>query len=289
MLNIYQFEGEEKGEHVLILGAIHGDEVCGPMAITKVIERFVNKTLVLQRGKVTFVPVCNPSAYTQNIRYVDRNLNRFMTPIDEPKVYEDSLTNVICPLLESADVLLDIHSYHVGGAPFIFIEQPNGKEVPYAQCLGVSHMVYGFQNAYVNADGAVSEDALKEGMGTTEYLRQFGGYGVTLECGQHNDLESIVVAERAIENTFQYFNMLDGDALKNHTSQIIEIQKVYYNEENAEFCEEWCNFQSVPKGTKIARYSGGEVVSVQEDSYIVLPRKDAPVDEEWFYIGRSVA
>ena len=175
MLDVCVFDSGLKGPHLLVLGAIHGDEVCGPIAIPRVIEKFQNRTLFLKKGKVTFVPVCNPKAYEENVRFIDRNLNRYMSPISEPKLYEDDLTNALCPLLESADVLLDIHSYHVGGEPFIFVQDPNAEEVPFAQTLGPKHMVYGFAEAYQNADGADSEEALKESMGTTEYIRLFDG------------------------------------------------------------------------------------------------------------------
>ncbi len=210
-----------------------------------------------------------------------------MSPIDSPKVYEDYITNIHCPILREADVLLDIHSYHVGGDPFIFIEHPYGKEVPYAKSLGIEHMVYGFQNSYINTDCIVSDKKLKEGMGTTEYTREFGGFGITLECGQHKDPNSIVVAEESIMKTFKYFNMIDGELDTNSSAKIIEIKDVIYKKNNSEFLNDWCNFQSLSKGTKIAKYENEEFDIAEQDSYIVLPRKEAPIDDEWYYIGQA--
>ena len=42
------------------------------------------------------------------------------------------------------------------------------------------------------------------GVGTTEYMRSQGGYGVTLECGQHDDPAAPEVAWRAIRNTLAH-------------------------------------------------------------------------------------
>lgn len=287
MLQTYKFDSGLKGPKLLLLGAIHGDETCGVVALSKIVQQFESRAIFLKKGSVTIVPMCNPKAYEKNVRFIDRNLNRYMSPISNPSIYEDDLTNALCPLLEDADVLLDIHSYHVGGAPFIFVEGPDGEEVPYAKSLGIDHLVYGFQNSYANADGALSEEALKKGMGTTEYIRQFGGYGITLECGQHLDPKSINVAEDAILKTLQYLGMAEGNVLGSASCKMIKIQKLYYKQLGAEFCEEWCNFQFLPKGTKIIEYSGGDALIAQEDGYIVLPRIDTPVGEEWFYLGRG--
>ena len=70
----------------------------------------------IERGTVTFVPITNPLAYRLKQRMGDRNLNRNMAPSAIPQDFEDRIANVLCPLLDAHDVLLDLHSFHTGGA-----------------------------------------------------------------------------------------------------------------------------------------------------------------------------
>ena len=48
------------------------------------------------------------------------------------------------------------------------------------------------------------------GVGTTEYMRSGGGYGITLECGQHDDPAGPAVARVAIERTLAVLGMSDA-------------------------------------------------------------------------------
>jgi hypothetical protein len=47
------------------------------------------------------------------------------------------------------------------------------------------------------------------GVGTTEYMRSGGGYGITLECGQHDDPAGPAVARAAIEHTLALLGLSD--------------------------------------------------------------------------------
>ena len=286
MLDVYKFDSGSEGPNVLILGAIHGDEVCGPKAMARVIEAFEAQDLVLLKGAVTFIPVCNPKAYEQNVRFVDRNLNRYMSPISAPRVYEDDLTNFLCPYLRQADVLLDIHSYFVGGAPFIFVDGARSPDIPFAKSLGPDHMVYGFTQAYQNADEADSKEAALEAMGTTEYMVQFGGYGVTLECGQHQDPQSVVVAERAIYNGLKFLEMIEGDVRNTSNVELVRVEKVFYAEDTLALSDSWVHLQPIKQGTEIARYEDGRVIAAEQDCVIFLPRACAQPGQELFYLGQ---
>ena len=291
MLETVHFDSEVDGKHFLVLGAIHGNEICGPVALNKVVQQVQSGQLKLLQGKVTFVPICNPEAYEQGIRFVDRDLNRFMSPIETPKVYEDFLTNELCSLLEQADVLLDIHSYKSGGVPFAFVETPQGKEVPFAQSIGVDHMVYGFSNAYQNAAAPTQEEreaARKESMGTTEYMRQFGGYGFTLECGKNGSSESIEFAESAVLNGLAYLGMIDPFPVHTSKPKIVEIESVHYRQEGENLASQSFNFASFCHGDVITTMLNKPKVVSDSDAMIVLPDRNASVGEAWFYLGRTV-
>ena len=112
------------GPRVVVLGAVHGNERCGAQAIAQVVDELAAGAFGIERGVLTMVPVTNPYAYQQRTRQVDRNLNRNLRVSAEPVDYEDQIANVLCPLLDAHDVLLDLHSFHTPGQPFTMVAPP---------------------------------------------------------------------------------------------------------------------------------------------------------------------
>jgi predicted deacylase len=133
-LRSHTFHGLAPGPRLLVTGAVHGNETCGTRAITQLLDEIDKGQLSIERGTVTFVPVTNPLAYRLKQRMGERNLNRNMAPSAIPQDFEDRIANVLCPLLDAHDVLLDLHSFHTGGAPFVMIGPQNnhGPLEPFA-------------------------------------------------------------------------------------------------------------------------------------------------------------
>ena len=113
----------------------------------------------IERGSVTFVPITNPLAHQLKRRFGDRNLNRNMAPSAIPQDFEDRIANVLCPLLDAHDVLLDLHSFHTGGAPFVMIGPQNNlgalepfalaaEEMQLALHTGAPRIVEGWLDTY---------------------------------------------------------------------------------------------------------------------------------------------
>jgi hypothetical protein len=162
------------------------------------------------------VPVANPKAYRQNTREGDRNLNRDLREKPLPADNEDRIGNRLCALLRQHDVLLDIHSFKGEGEPFVFFGPENNtgeleafrhatEEAAFAACLGTHILIHGWLDIYARLIAARERLSLPplsvtEGFGTTEYMRFAGGYGVTLECGRHDDPHSADVGHAAIRN-----------------------------------------------------------------------------------------
>ena len=129
-LRTHTFHGLAPGPSLLVLGAVHGNEVCGARAIKQLLEDIDSGRLTVERGTVTFVPVTNPLAYQLKQRTGDRNLNRNTAPSAIPQDFEDRIANVLCPLLDAHEVLLDLHSFHTGGSPFVMIGPQNNSGAP---------------------------------------------------------------------------------------------------------------------------------------------------------------
>ncbi len=308
------FASHAPGPRLLVTGAVHGNETCGTLAIRRVLAELESGALVLRRGSLTLVPVCNPLAFQRGQRAGDRNLNRALLPKPQPQDNEDRLANWLCPLLAAHDGLLDLHSFHTGGAPFVMVGpgDNSGPLEPFSQAateealvrvLGVQRAVDGWLSTYADgvaqraqqaqADGLAPE-ALPElhpryGVGTTEYMRSQGGWALTLECGAHSDPQSPEVAWRAIHRTLAHLGMTDAaPPLPEATIQTLSLHAVV-DKQHADdrFVRDWQSFDAVQAGTLIGHRASGAAVHAPGDGWLVFPNPRAAARQEWFYLARA--
>ena len=287
MIESHAFVGKESGIRLLVLGAVHGNEKCGTFAIRRVIEELETGKLEIERGAVTFVPICNPRAFDADQRFVDRNLNRFFVRKDSVDYYEDGLVNALVPLLESCDALLDIHSYTAGGAPFVFLGSPGTKEHEFANALGASFAMTGWQAAYAASGGQKQSVDPNESTGTTECARKFGAIAVTIECGQHRDAQAPEIAYKAILNALRFWGLLGGSVEVPQDTRLIEVKRVFHRGHGENFVKDWKHMEPVKKGDIIALGEQGEAVRIPDDGYLVMPHADVAYGGEWFYLGQE--
>ena len=56
-LRTLTYHGLAPGQRLLVLGAVHGNEICGTQAILQLMKELEDGRLTIERGSVTFVPV----------------------------------------------------------------------------------------------------------------------------------------------------------------------------------------------------------------------------------------
>ena len=312
-LRSHTFHGLAPGPRLLVLGAVHGNEVSGSEGIAQVLEAIDSGALVITRGAVTFVPITNPLAHQLGQRVGDRNLNRNMAPSAIPQDFEDRIANVLCPLLEAHDVLLDLHSFHTGGAPFVMIGPQDNegtlepfahadKEMQLALHAGPYRIVEGWLDTYARGvkrrsiaateGGSARSQSLvtnpNYGVGTTEYIRSRGGYAVTLECGQHQDPKGIEVAKHAIEQTLALLGITNTPPTPaTGEREVLRLVDVTDREDALDaFTHEWRSFDAVKAGDVIGVRRGGAGVKAPADGFVVFPNPKAEVGQEWFYFAQ---
>lgn len=299
-LEIIQFRGLRPGPRLLVLGAVHGNEPCGPRAIRRAIAECLGRRLVIERGQVTFVPVVNLKAYLKNERTGDRNLNRDLREATVPRDNEDRIANALCPLLREHDVLLDLHSFRSAGEPFVFLGPKDNDggiepfahaaaETAFASILGPELVMHGWLETYVNGVARKrpsSDGSLSLGVGTTEYMRFAGGYGVTLECGSHDDPQAEEVAYRAILNALAHLRLIAAPAPVRTAKRAIEIVDVVLAEAAGDRLEKpWRTGDAVQAGEVIARRAKGEPLVAPQAGYVIFPDANPSPGEELFYFG----
>lgn len=303
------FQSAITGPRLIIVGAVHGNETCGAEAIRQIIAEFNEKQLTLKLGRVTFVPVANPMAYELGQRCGERNLNRMLMPYEDPLAYEDHLANWLCPLLSQHDVLLDLHSFQGIGQAFVMVGPENNvgniepfqfadQEKALAKILGIKRAVDGWLKTYergIQRRQLAGNDApnlhaqnIKFGIGTTEYMRSQGGYGLTLECGNHLDPNAPTVARRAILNTLAHLGMIDvSHSLVPRPMESLQLYDVIDKSNDGDFFSQpWASFDPLRQGQVIGYQYTGEPVLAPKDGFIVFPDPTALEGDEWFYLAQ---
>ena len=301
-----QFDGLATGPRLIVLGAVHGNETCGTQAIRRAVAEIERGELALTAGRVSFVPVTNPLAYAHKRRMGDRNLNRNLAPTATPEQFEDQVANWLCPLLAAHDVLLDLHSFHTAGQPFVMLgpENNTGALEPFARAdeetalalrLGVHRFVDGWLDTYAAgvarrvAAGVSSREAdARYGVGTTEYMRAQGGIALTLECGQHDDPRAPDVAYRAIRNTLAHLRLTPEPVPEPVTrTEALRLYSVVDRiAEGDAFSRPWASFDPVRQGECIGTRHDGRELRADSDGYVVFPNPGAQPGQEWFYLAR---
>jgi predicted deacylase len=306
-LRSHRIAGLAPGPRLIVTGAVHGNETAGTQGIRRVLAEIDGGEIEIVRGSVSFVPVCNPLAYNQTRRMGDRNLNRRLQATAAPQDYEDRIANVLCPLLAEHQVLLDLHSFRSPGRPFVMRGPADNRgalepfaheaaEARLAAHVGPHRIVEGWMAAYADGvarrraraltPGAVHEDP-SYGVGTTEYMRSQGGYGITLECGQHEDPAAPEVAYRAIRQTLAVLGLaelpLAPPAAPFECLTLAEV--IDRHAEGDRFARTWTSFDPLAEGELIAWRADGSEVRAPQPGYIVFPDSAALPGHEWFYLA----
>jgi hypothetical protein len=307
-LRIHAFASLTPGPRLLVVGGVHGDEISGTLGIERVLAELDAGALQLLRGELTLVPVANPLARRRLQREGERNLNRLFRPSADPADYEARITNALAPLIARHEVLLDLHSFQSEGEAFSMIgpRDNTGALEPFVRSyeegqlalhIGTPVVVEGWLDIYAaglaqRAGGTPADEAaLDFGRGTNEYIRSCGGYGVTLECGQHQDPQAPEVAWRAIRRTLALLGMAalpdglaGGPAQPPRLLRLAGVTDRLHEEDS--FVRDWATFDEVQRGEPIGMRHDGTLLSAPDDGFIVFPNAVALPGAEWFYFAR---
>lgn len=282
MVEHFTFDSGKKGTHIVFTGAVHGNEPCGPVAMEKIIQQIQNKELTLSTGKVTFIPICNPEAYAKDVRQIDANLNRICMKSESPSTYEAKIANELCALLESlkADVLLDIHSFRTQGNPFCFVDFHTPANENFAHALGCDYMITGWDDAF--------EDD-QDSYGVVSFAHDIGLHSILVECGMNHSEESQQFAYQSIIKSLYYWGVIHQETIETDSkkSKRLHMDTVIFKEHEGHLTIPNNHFVFCKKDDVLAEYNAHPNFVMPYDGYIILPKADVPIGEEWFYIGKQ--
>ena len=187
------------------------------------------------------------------------------------------------------------------GEAFVFVgpEDNSGEIEPFrlsepesalALRLGPKTIMHGWMPTYTRSAlerrrrGGKGDPA--EGIGTTEYMRSVGGYGVTLECGQHNDPSAVDVAYSAIVNALGHLQLIDARPSPAKLEKTIEIvEAVLCDSAGDRLARDFVTGDAVRSGETIAVRADGSTLTAPSDGFVVFPNRNASPMEELYYFG----
>lgn len=108
-----EFCGTKQGPHIFLSGGMHGDEINGVAAINNFLawaeENNIEQDLI---GKITVLPLMNPSGFANNMREVyedHQDLNRSFGK-DEPTTFSEAIAKELTEnIFQYCDIGLDFH------------------------------------------------------------------------------------------------------------------------------------------------------------------------------------
>ncbi len=289
---VHSFEGPRPGPHVLITGLVHGNEICGAIAI----DRLLGDRLRPAQGRLSFAFV-NTAAYERfdpanptASRFVDEDFNRLWTAevLDGPRSsVELSRARDLRPLVDTVDLLLDIHSLQQGDDAML-LSGPLEKGRSLARQVGAP--------ATVVADS---------GHAAGTRLRDYAGFAdpasaknaLLVECGQHWRAGSETVALETAIRFLAATGTIDAATARAYGADappppqhLIEVSEaVTAVSEDFAFEEPYRGFEVIPKaGTVIARDGARTFSTPYDNCVLVMPALRLKPGQTAVRLGRRI-
>ena len=209
---VWRFRSDQPGPHVWVVGAIHGNEAVGAVAVAELMKAALRNELI-SRGQVTLV-VGHPDAFLANQRYLNQDLNRAFDRVahDHPDREEERQAELVAELeRDPPDFVLDLHSVSSGDHGIVVYPEQSAHWAERLGCLD-THFCY----AQEHMAGATLIDA----------AQSLGAGVMVVECGHHHSPNAIQVARLHIHRVLSYFG-IGGLSGVPHITDLPKIVRFY--------------------------------------------------------------
>ncbi|GAA4419689.1 succinylglutamate desuccinylase/aspartoacylase domain-containing protein [Acidovorax lacteus] len=286
---VHRFDSGRPGPHVLINALTHGNEICGMVAATRLLDEGVRPrigTLTVSFAHVEAYNAFDPAQPFANRQMVD-NLNRVWSaaqldgPGDSPELRR---ARALRPVVAAADHVLDIHSTSQPVAPFwVYPDTPGNAAVALAVGGPAIHLL------------------MSDGLGTGTPLIQCAPHGragapgaaLVVECGQHFAQSA---ADTAVATTWAFLahcGLIDADAVPGgvvrpaaHRYALLETFVV--QTPDFAFVRPLVGFETFARGELIATDGPHRIVSPCDGCTVFMPTREPIVGREGVYLTRPL-
>ncbi len=286
------FEAAAPGPHVMLTAVVHGNELCGAIAL----DHLFRENLRPGRGKLT-LGFANVGAFhsfdpaqPRESRYLDEDFNRLWdvaTLEDERDSAELRRAREIWPLVDQADFLLDIHSMQHATAPLMMAGPlPKGRAL--ARGVGIPETV-------VSDAGHAAGRRMRDYLGFAEEASPRNA--LLIECGQHWEARSREVAIETAYRFLQHLEVIAPEVAEPYVSEAAPGQKfievagpVTIETDEFRFAKNYRGLEVIAEAGTVIGYDGGkEVTTPFDDCVLIMPSRRLNKGESAVRFGRFVA
>ena len=291
---VHSFTAAEPGPHVLVTALTHGNEICGAIAL----DRLLGAEVRPRRGRLTLA-FDNVAAYREfdprypiASRYIDEDFNRLWSPetLDGPRQsVELERARVLRPIVDAADFLLDIHSMQHATAPLMLAGLlPRSREL--ARRVGIPELIM-----------------CDAGHAAGPRMRDYGGFGdagstktaLLIESGQHWERRAGEVATDVMLRFLIALGSVSRDDVSalggpdfdaQPRQRTIEVtDAVTIGGDRFDFAGDFRGLEVLrEKGTLIGRDDGREVRTPYDDCVLIMPSRRLVKGQTAVRLGRYV-
>lgn len=282
---VHRFESGQPGPHVLINALTHGNEICGMVAATHLLDTGVRPktgTLTVSFAHVEAYNAFDAEKPFDN-RQIVHNLNRVWSdewldgPEDSPELRR---ARELRPVVAAADHILDIHSTSQDVVPFwVYPAFDRNAKVALAIGLPSVHLV------------------MPSGLGSGTPLIQHGmhagpdapGAAMVVECGQHFKQSAADLATEVTTRFLAHFGLVDKDPATPapEAQRRFELLQTHViQSEDFRFVRPLIGFETFAKGELIATNGPDEIRAPCDECTIFMPAQRVIVGREAVYLTR---
>ncbi|MCD6077819.1 MAG: succinylglutamate desuccinylase/aspartoacylase [Ramlibacter sp.] len=283
---VHRFASGKSGPHVLVNALTHGNEFCGMVAATHLLDQGIRPLT----GTLT-VSFANVAAYESfeeqrpfESRQLVHNLNRVWSAEqlegdgDSPELRR---ARELRPVVAAADHILDLHSTSQDVEPFwVYPAFARNAEVALAIGRPAVHLV------------------MPNGLGSGTPVIQHGRHGIAdsdagvalvAECGQHFRHATGQVAVDVTLDFLAHFGLIAArPAAPTPRQRRYELIQTYVvATPEFRFARPVIGFETFAKDELVAT-DGGLEIRAAEDCAILMPTREPIVGREGFYLARVI-
>jgi len=279
------------GPHVMISAVVHGNELCGAIAVDHLHRQGVRPTcgkLTLAFMNVAAYHSFNPEDPTKS-RFVDEDFNRVWTPeiLEGPRdSVELRRAREVRSIVEEVDFVLDIHSMLISPAP-LMMAGPVAKGRKLAKDVGLPEFVISDAG---HANGTRMRDYV-------DFINPNSHKNALLvECGTHWAKETGELAIKSAYRFLDIFGMIEPELAKKFgpsetdlpVQTFVEVSGPYtVQTDNFKYAEDYKGMEILEKEGTIIGHDGETPVTTPYDNCVmVMPSLNIKKGESAVRYGR---
>ncbi len=283
---VHTFDSGKPGPHVVINALTHGNEICGMVAATHILDAGIRPklgTLTVSFSNVEAYNAFDPEKPFDN-RQLVHNMNRIWSDEllagseDSPELRRARLLR---PLMTSADHILDIHSTLQDVVPFwVYPAFERNAQVALAIGRPSVHMV------------------MPKGLGSGTPLIQHGQHGVkeskagsalVVECGQHFLKSAADLATETALDFIAYYGLIERALKPEPVQKRFELLETHIiKTPEFKFVRPVLGFEVFAKGELIATDGKDEIRAPCENCTILMPARLPIPGREAVYLTQPI-